>query len=71
MANKSNFRIVNATVNILRDNEKNTVKIWINNILTEIELHFDDKTYKKDNFYQFNRMAQEQSYLGVEFSPEN
>lgn len=71
MANKSNFRIENAIVNILRDNEKNTVQIWINNILTEIELKFEDKTFKKDNFYQFNQMAQEQSYLGVEFSPEN
>ena len=67
MANKSEFRINDATISIVRDNEKDTVRIYIETINKTFLFDFEDKEHKKRNFFLFNKMAQEQSRIGVEF----
>ncbi len=67
MANKSEFRISDAIISIVRDNEKDTIKICIDTVYETFSFDFEDKAHKKSNFFLFNKMAQEQSRIGVQF----
>ncbi len=67
MTNKSEFLISDAIISIVRDNKKDTVRIYIETINETFSFDFEDKAHKKSNFFLFNKMAQEQSRIGVQF----